>query len=389
MGPTLDIILVICTVLLCCGCGGVLLFRLSHPLLRGLGWLSGSFAAGCLGALLALLHSHGAPNALINGVSRVFVLLAFVLLHVAVLELMRAKSLFSSLSMVLLGLLTLSVVLMPHWRNWDMLETAILDLTVAVQVFQTALYLLADKGRPTRNAALFLGTLLLLFGAINGLRSLAIATGLLDNPTVWEKLQGATFVVYVMTALGSAFGLFWMSTAVVTAHLEAMASTDPLTGVPNRRVFLQDCQREIAACKRTRKVCSVLMVDLDHFKQINDRYGHAFGDIALCKAIERIKLAIRTMDTLARWGGEEFCVLLPNATLDMAHVVAERIRMSVESTNMKAPDGALHEGHATVSLTVSIGAAVYDSKNHDAQDIIQRADHKLFEAKRAGRNRVM
>jgi diguanylate cyclase (GGDEF)-like protein len=95
------------------------------------------------------------------------------------------------------------------------------------------------------------------------------------------------------------------------------------------------------------------------------------------------------MDTLARWGGEEFCVLLPNATLDMALVVAERIRMSVESTNMKAPDGALHEGHATVSLTVSIGAAVYDSKNHDAQDIIQRADHKLFEAKRAGRNRVM
>jgi len=389
VGPTLDIILVICTVLLCCGFGGVLLFRLSHPLLRGLGWLSGSFAAGCLGALLVLLPSAKVPAVVCYGFARVFVLLAFVLLHVAVLELMKAKSLFSTLSIVLLGLVALSGLLTPYWQHWDMLGTAVLDFAVTIQVFQTAFYMLADKSQPTRNAALFMGTLLLLFGSFNGLRSVAIATGLLDDPTVSERLQGVTFVVYVMTALGSAFGLFWMSTALVTAHLEAMANTDPLTGVPNRRIFLEQCQREIAACKRTRKVCSVLMVDLDHFKQINDRYGHAFGDIALCKAIERIKLAIRTMDTLARWGGEEFCVLLPNATLDMALVVAERIRMSVESTNMKAPDGALHEGHTTVSLTVSIGAAVYDSKNHDAQDIIQRADHKLFEAKRAGRNRVM
>jgi GGDEF domain-containing protein len=152
-----------------------------------------------------------------------------------------------------------------------------------------------------------------------------------------------------------------MSTSAVTAQLEAMAGTDPLTGVPNRRAFLQQCQTVIASCKRHGTVCSILMVDLDHFKQINDRYGHAFGDTALCKVTERIAAAIRSMDTAARWGGEEFWV----------------------------PD----EGRTALSLTVSIGIAVYEAAGNDVQDdvqdMVQRADQRLYEAKRTGRNCVL
>ncbi len=340
-----------------------------------------------------LFRNGKMPHILSFGIANMFILLAFVLGHVAVLELMRAKSRFSPLSLMLLVLFALSLFWVPHWGNWDVLGTATLDLAVAVQVFQTAFYLLTNKSGHTRYAATFMGTLLILFGIMNDLKGIAITAGILKNPLALERLQGVTFVVYVITALGSAFGLFWMSTSVVTAQLEAIAGTDPLTGIPNRRTFLQQCQTELAACKRHGTVCSILMVDLDHFKQINDRYGHAFGDAALCKVTERIAAAIRSMDTLARWGGEEFCVLLPNTAMDMARVVAERVRISVENTGMKAPEGPFYQGNAALLFTVSIGIAVYETAGHDAQDdvqeMVQRADQRLYEAKRTGRNRVV
>jgi len=325
--------------------------------------------------------------------ANMLILLAFVLGHVAVLELMRAKSRFSPLSFILLVLFALSLFWVAHWGSWDVLGTATLDIAVAVQVFQTAFYLLTNKSGHTRYAAIFMGTLLILFGIMNALRGIAIMIGILKNPLALERLQGVTFVVYVITALGSAFGVFWMSTSVVTAQLEAIAGTDPLTGIPNRRTFLQQCQTELAACKCHGTVCSILMVDLDHFKQINDRYGHAFGDTALCKVTERIAAAIRSMDTVARWGGEEFCVLLPNTAKDTARTVAERIRKSVESTDIKAPEGVPDEGKTALSLTVSIGIAVYEAEGNDVQDdvqdMVQRADQRLYEAKRTGRNCVL
>ena len=131
-------------------------------------------------------------------------------------------------------------------------------------------------------------------------------------------VAAGTFASFVAVTLGLGFGVFWMSTTALTNGLEQMASTDPLTRTFNRRVFLRWCERERERNSEKGAPFSVLMIDFDHFKSINDTYGHHTGDEVLVSAVEHMQNAIRGIDVLGRWGGEEFAVLLPGATADAA-----------------------------------------------------------------------
>ena len=131
------------------------------------------------------------------------------------------------------------------------------------------------------------------------------------------------------------------------------------------------------------------MVDLDHFKQINDRFGHTGGDLALCAVVEQMQDSIRGIDVLGRWGGEEFVALLPGAAQGDALVVAQRIRRNVERIDL-ARSYEEPFGHAPeVRLTVSLGLASYGGTADSIEAMLQRADEALYQAKRAGRNRVL
>lgn len=165
---------------------------------------------------------------------------------------------------------------------------------------------------------------------------------------------------------------------------EAMqaAHSDPLTGVLNRRAA-QTRLRQLAQQSRTRQVTfAVLFVDLDRFKSINDRYGHAAGDQCLKVVAERVRRELRGGDALARWGGEEFLVLLDGAAAADAHRIAERIRQRVA-------DGVLEIDSHRVQVTVSIGVAVYHAGEDSIDSLVSRADEALYQAKSAGRDRVM
>ncbi|PKO57079.1 MAG: hypothetical protein CVU28_00590, partial [Betaproteobacteria bacterium HGW-Betaproteobacteria-21] len=157
--------------------------------------------------------------------------------------------------------------------------------------------------------------------------------------------------------------------------------TDPLTGVSNRRHFLELLDAELARVKRLRSQAALLMTDLDHFKQVNDAYGHAAGDQVLKHYVGIIRQTLRKTDTIGRLGGEEFAILLPGDGIDGALELAERLRSRLEASPVLS-DGAL------ISITVSIGIAALVRTDDTSDAPLQRADVALYAAKEGGRNRV-
>ena len=170
------------------------------------------------------------------------------------------------------------------------------------------------------------------------------------------------------------------ASAVELAELAALAYTDCLTGLANRRALLSAARREIARMQRTGRPACVVLVDIDHFKAVNDRYGHAAGDAMLKLTAETLAAHTRSTDTVARWGGEEFVLLLPETDLAAAQVVAEKCRLAV-SAQKSARTGF----HRPVTITLGV-SLIYPGDTSEAA--IARADAALYEGKASGRNRV-
>ncbi|MFO1106933.1 MAG: PleD family two-component system response regulator [Amaricoccus sp.] len=162
-----------------------------------------------------------------------------------------------------------------------------------------------------------------------------------------------------------------------------MAVIDPLTGIYNRRYASQHMLRVMERARETDGVFAVMMIDLDKFKSINDRFGHDAGDAVLKEFSRRLQENIRGVDLVARFGGEEFFVAMPDVDAQAAGHAAERIRRAIEDAPVILPGGA-----GEVHVTVSIGVAIAGAADTDAEAIIKRADSALYHSKEAGRNRV-
>ncbi|MDG4554965.1 MAG: diguanylate cyclase [Candidatus Competibacter sp.] len=163
--------------------------------------------------------------------------------------------------------------------------------------------------------------------------------------------------------------------------LRHLATTDPLTGLANRRQFLEQFGLELERFKRYAKPVALLMVDLDHFKQVNDQHGHAAGDAVLRHFAALARQALRKIDRIGRLGGEEFGALLPGTDEEGARQLAERLRKQVAESPAAAETGK-------IGFTVSIGITLFAPADTRTDSILSRADHALYRAKNAGRNRV-
>ena len=161
----------------------------------------------------------------------------------------------------------------------------------------------------------------------------------------------------------------------------SMAYSDPLTGLYNRRYLIAHLNHKITELSETGKPLSVLMIDIDHFKSVNDTFGHAFGDEVLRGVAQGISGGLRDSDTVARYGGEEFVVVMPDTTAGEALTVAERLRTAVAGLAFPVP-GKDDE----LSMTVSIGAATSGHSLESVDSLMERSDQALYGAKRAGRN---
>ena len=166
------------------------------------------------------------------------------------------------------------------------------------------------------------------------------------------------------------------------AHdLQSLAAIDPLTGLYNRRQFETLARAELARCQRYVRPCSFLMIDVDHFKLVNDTFGHEMGDWVLKMVANTLTAARRDADVVARFGGEEFVIMLPETTRDAAAMVAERIRSMVAAS-------ALAVGDSRLSLTISIGVGETMAGLPGVEAVLRDADQALYDAKANGRNIV-
>lgn len=205
----------------------------------------------------------------------------------------------------------------------------------------------------------------------------------LPKPFQYEELEARIFAALRVKAVHSDLKERNHQLESMLHHVESLAATDVLTGLFNRRRFNDALLREFAVTKRYKNTLGCLMIDLDHFKRINDRYGHDAGDQVLKETARRLISTLREVDVPARYGGEEFAVLLPHTGKEEARIAAERVRAQFDQAEFTF-------GGETVRVTASLGVSGnVDVLSGQAGDLVKAADLALYRAKELGRNRVV
>jgi diguanylate cyclase (GGDEF)-like protein len=209
----------------------------------------------------------------------------------------------------------------------------------------------------------------------------------LGNDQVWSLIDGTPeFARNLLRVLASRVrndNAHLQRSFHLQREYEQAAKTDLLTGVHNRRWMNEMFPRQISRSEHAHHPLALVMADIDHFKRLNDTYGHATGDVVLKAVARRLSDTLRPTDFLVRYGGEEFVALLPGTTAETAHIAAERVRKAVQDEEYLSTDNA-----TTLRVTISLGIATLQAGD-TLDQLIERADVALYQAKAAGRNRVV
>jgi diguanylate cyclase (GGDEF)-like protein len=202
-------------------------------------------------------------------------------------------------------------------------------------------------------------------------------------------LQAMTFLLAIFLGIAWTFGFVMINSERLEsdlksaqAELQKMATTDFLTGIANIRLFSEAGEREVQHAHRYKRHLALLMIDLDHFKKVNDKYGHPIGDKILVAFTRICKKSLRKVDIFGRLGGEEFAILLPETDINGGRKLAERLRTTIEKSRIKVDDETFH-------ITVSIGVTELLPDDNQLGVALKRADDTMYEAKRKGRNQVV
>jgi diguanylate cyclase (GGDEF)-like protein len=222
------------------------------------------------------------------------------------------------------------------------------------------------------------GTLVLL---IRGLHTLTVPVIQIDQlPS--DPIQALLFALFGTLPVLSTVGFLLMCTERSHEALETAAHHDHLTGIFNRRAVEEAANQAIAAARRHGAPLTLLIIDIDHFKRINDNWGHHTGDLALVEAVRRIRSSLRGPDLVGRLGGEEFVAVLPNTDGARGLAAGERIRAAFDGR-------PIHDAAGPITVTVSIGVSILSPADHSLSHLLRRADRAMYSAKAAGRNCVM
>jgi diguanylate cyclase (GGDEF)-like protein len=223
----------------------------------------------------------------------------------------------------------------------------------------------------------FTMTILLLQSVVSMARAVTAGTVAADATILSPSpMQTAFIASFPIMMLALSIGVFLLATERMRGDLEYLATHDIMTGTLNRRAIVETAERELARCRRHGHVMSLLMMDLDHFKKINDTYGHLVGDHVLREFAGKVSVLLRLPDQFGRYGGEEFLLILPDTGREAAAVVADRICKA--AADSMAP-----------AYTVSIGLATATLIDTDIDSLLARADAALYRAKAGGRNQVV
>ena len=263
-------------------------------------------------------------------------------------------------------------------------RVSFVGLVIGLQALWALLAALSHRHATVGRGQWLLVAGLLLEAVVLGVRALVAisthseATNILQS----SALQTMTFLATFSVVLVSSVGFVFMSRDRADENNRVLAALDPLTGVANRRSLIAALDRDMARAQRMREPMALMMVDIDHFKNVNDRYGHPAGDKVLCSVVEVLRERVRSQDLVGRYGGEEFMVLLPDTTAKGGYLLAQQLCEAVQALRLE------HEGQP-IPVTVSIGVYGGRLQPGDHWDmLISAADRALYEAKDRGRNRV-
>lgn len=281
-------------------------------------------------------------------------------------------------SMLFLYLLAFTVL----WPS-NVARTVAISTAIAVMAVRAALLLRHRAPAECRLSCRFAEVVFWVSAAM----AVARGTSILFVPTsdvmsAADPSNAATFLFYTGFIIVATLSVMWMEIESLQGALVHSARYDSLTSLFNRGTFLAEFEREVSRSVRGGGAFSLAIFDLDHFKQLNDRYGHPVGDRVLKSFAEVLRASIRKHDTAGRHGGEEFALLMPNAGKDTGVRVAERVRRELEGRRVMVDD-------KRIEVTVSGGVATYGVDGEDWDTLLSAADTALYEAKNAGRNRIL
>lgn len=283
-----------------------------------------------------------------------------------------------------------AAALLVTWYGLDpahgAVRVAVISAVLAALSFVTAWDMqLAARWKLDWRWRLLLSVPIALAGAVFAARSLRAA---LDPSTVVayvtanSPLNVGSAMLYLVVALAFQLTLVALVVSQFVTELKDASRFDSLTGALNRRAIDEALDAEVLRSRRLRASFSVLMIDVDHFKDTNDRHGHAAGDRALQHLGTLLTSQMREIDRVGRFGGEEFVVVLPGTAIAEARLLADRLRERVEALPLRWQERAIH-------VTISVGIAQWQGDKDDLASLMSRADAALYRAKQAGRNRVM
>lgn len=357
--------------------GVLALQRWSDPVRR---WLWFSFLANTAGAIFDLLGAHW-PTWITHGINGAMIPLSYALLNISLIYFngRGKKAGWISILVLLAGLPFLIA-----WRNYPnrVHSDALGDLLIALECIVTTVLLLGNKERSTRAPRLLMGIFLIYFVLVE-LARVWVAFPMRGDPDISTPWLGiVSTVTYILNISLLPIAYIWMMQARLEWELLRQSLVDPLTGVLNRRGLEQALERELARCRRYDENLTVAMFDLDHFKMMNDQYGHAAGDAILVGIAQFLAKRLRQTDVVGRFGGEEFVLLFPHSEAHQSRPFLEELCRSLrENTELLSS--------ADIRVTASFGVTGTNGRSSiRADELLSEADTALYRAKRNGRDQV-
>ncbi len=360
----------------------LVLIHISTPALRGLRTVCYGYAAACIGMELVSFRGH-IPDIFSTIAGSLLLAIVNVFFYRGLAELLRVKAQYTWL---VLGSIVPILCVTTYYTYVDVQvapRLIVYSAVVFVQYILLAQLILRNGSPHTRLPRRSLALLFLLWAGVNLLRIFYVRVD--PHPSAFptaDTINSMIILIPVLTAVLTSLAFIWLAMSKLQLELELQSRTDVLTGLLNRRALDLTVTREIARARRGNTPLSIILLDLDSFKSINDRYGHDAGDLALSIAASHLTESLRNIDLIARLGGEEFVIFLPDATCSVAIEVAERLRLCINAI-------IVNHGSNRIQLSASFGVTELSLEDLTWEDMMRRADRALYRAKNEGRDRVV
>lgn len=350
---------------------------------RGALWFSGSNLLRGIGMVLVGVEwLHPMPTRYVGAVSAVLSVTGAMMLHQAFADLLEGGAMMRGVQYLLVALMTFGSVALILVPRLEYLMGAVLCTTLAIQFAVIAMLVVRFSGEEVGPVGRLTALALAIYSATLACRacvSSSFGSSLVSSSSLVTKTW---LISCLIMSAATAFGFMSLSTARLRVELLWRAQVDELTGLLNRWALKRMAMQEIARSRRSGQSLAVVMIDLDGLKLVNDNHGHTCGDVLLQAVASVLQEALRVQDSVARMGGDEFCVLLPDTAFGDALTVAERLRRDIEELEVN------YRG-STVGTSASLGVTSSNVCGLSWQALLDSSDEVLYQAKRLGKNRIV